>query len=535
MRSCPWLAIAVAACLGAFPQAMAAQDRPAGSVRPIAAGATVSLEEVVQRTLRDNADVQIGERLADAALGAAISAHALFDPSIQTSVAHGRQNGLRLSTPGTTGGVPTLQSALTSSVTSTLLAQQRVSWGGIVLAPQVSVTSAGSSDVLAENRASVSLGITLPLARDRGGRLSRDATAVAYAEADAAGFDARQAAANGVLQAVNAYWGYVATQQRLQVLVAAEEHARTNLKQTTDLVAADERPAADLVQLRGNVASKMASRISAEQAVLESWRSLATLLGIGESDVAQTPRAATPFPAMPELSTLRPALGEAATQRLVDEALLRRADLAAVATRVGESEAALRTTDQLRRPVIDVVAQLGYGGIAEGWGVNQFVSPLFRNRSPLNASLQLLYQFSPLNSDANGRAMQAAAGMDAQRISRRATERAITSGVVVALAGLRRTIAVGDASRQATEAAAQTVKNEGSKFRLGSSTVIDVILSEDGLTNALLSDVAGRQAYATALNRLQFELGTLVAGSGRALVANTGALQVAPAIIVGAH
>jgi hypothetical protein len=54
-----------------------------------------------------------------------------------------------------------------------------------------------------------------------------------------------------------------------------------------------------------------------------------------------------------------------------------------------------------------------------------------------------------------------------------------------------------------------TVDNELIKRRLGLSTLIDVINVEDRLTNALLSEVLARQAYANAIAQLRFDLGTM--------------------------
>jgi outer membrane protein TolC len=163
--------------------------------------------------------------------------------------------------------------------------------------------------------------------------------------------------------------------------------------------------------------------------------------------------------------------------------------------------------------------------------VQQYISPLYRHWSPLNATVQIAYQFSPINSDASGRFREASAALDAQRIARGVVERSITTGVVVTLANVRRSIASAQASETATAAARQTVENELHKFRLGSSTVIDVTLSEDGLTNALLAEVAARQSYANAIARLQYELGTLVSGDRQAFTGNVSSLLRAPSII----
>ncbi|MEO8561610.1 MAG: TolC family protein [bacterium] len=526
------VAAGLAACsvIGA-PRAAGAQRRaPIESGRQLATH-PLTLADVVERALRDDPNLHLGEQLADGALGAAISSHALYDMTVQTSVAHSRQNGLQLGAPPQPGSPSPIRTALSSTVISSVSAQKRLPWGGLTIAPQFSISGAGTPGIVAQSRATTALGVTVPLGRDRGGALASSSQAAAYAEADATVADLRQAASASALQAVYSYWAFIAAQQRLAVLNATEERARRNLSQARDLVAADERPAADLVQLRGSVASRIASRVSAEQSLLDAWRTLAARFGAGDVDITEIPRGGSDFPELPDSASLRSAPSASETRALIDAALGQRSDVAATTTRVRESEYVVRAANHLMRPVVDVVAQIGYSGLDQGSGLNPYLSPLYRNWSPLNATIQFVYEFSAVNSDASGRYRQATANLDAQRISRGVLERSITTGVVVALSDVRHTIASAQASRTSTLAAQQSVENELHMFRLGSATVIDVVLSEEGLTSALLAEIAGRQSYAGALARLQFELGTLVTGDRQAFVGNIAALTRAPAII----
>jgi len=537
--------VALAVGVAATPRDVSAQrSRSAPSVRQSSVQSTdapmtsaqlaahpLTLDDVIHLALRDDPDIQLGERTADGALGAAISAHSAYDVTVQTSVAHSRTNGLRLAAPTQTGAAPSIESSLSSSVVSSVAAQKRLPWGGIVLAPQFSVTGAGTPGTIAQSRASTALGVTMPLARDRGGALVSNVENAANAAADASNSDLRQQASASVLQAASAYWAFIAAQRRLDALRATEERAKRNLEQAIQLVAADERPAADLVQLRGSVAGKVSSRIAGEQALLDAWRTLAARFAVGDQDITAIPVGATDFPALPDSLAMHAAPSVADTRAMIDDALRHRADLSATITRVHQSEYSVRAATHLTRPVIDLVAQVGYSGLETGWGVNQYLSPLYRNWSPLNASLQFVYEFAAVNSDATGQLRQAAAGLDAQRISRAVLERSITTGVVVALNGVRRSIASAQAAQVSTAAAAQSVENELRMFRLGSATVIDVILSEDALTNAQLAEIAARQSYAVAIARLQYELGTLVSGDRGSFTGNVASLLRSPAII----
>jgi outer membrane protein TolC len=58
------------------------------------------------------------------------------------------------------------------------------------------------------------------------------------------------------------------------------------------------------------------------------------------------------------------------------------------------------------------------------------------------------------------------------------------------------------------------VGDEWEKLQIGLSTIVDLILTEDRLTQSLLDEIDARLNYATAVARLRFETGTLVGDSG---------------------
>ena len=58
----------------------------------------------------------------------------------------------------------------------------------------------------------------------------------------------------------------------------------------------------------------------------------------------------------------------------------------------------------------------------------------------------------------------------------------------------------------------QALGNEVEKFKLGQATAVDLILTEEEQTSALLSLVSAKQRYAVLLARLRYELGVLVNG-----------------------
>ena len=114
------------------------------------------------------------------------------------------------------------------------------------------------------------------------------------------------------------------------------------------------------------------------------------------------------------------------------------------------------------------------------------------------------------NNERVGRYEQSAARLDQQAIQSGDLDRNIKLNVVLAYSSLEEAIARYREAQRAAELFQQTVDAEFEKLRLGSSTLIDAIQTEQQKTQAELSVVAALQEVAALLARLRFESGTLI-------------------------
>jgi hypothetical protein len=60
------------------------------------------------------------------------------------------------------------------------------------------------------------------------------------------------------------------------------------------------------------------------------------------------------------------------------------------------------------------------------------------------------------------------------------------------------------------------------------STLFDVILAEDALTNSRLGEIAGQHDYAVAIARLRYESGSIVDADGQRLAVSAGSMEREP-------
>ena len=139
------------------------------------------------------------------------------------------------------------------------MALQKQFRSGLVITPEVRMNR--RDDLLnggTLNSARVGLSVEMPLLRDRGVQVNAAEERAARHSYEASRLDFQHGRADVMLQATLAYWNYLAAWQRRAAYRESEDRARTLMNETEVLIAAEERPAADLKQLEANLAAKTA-------------------------------------------------------------------------------------------------------------------------------------------------------------------------------------------------------------------------------------------------------------------------------------
>jgi outer membrane protein TolC len=525
-------ALAVAALIAGAPRAAGAQ----GAAAPPAD--TLTLREALRATLSLSPALRAARLQVDARRGGIAVADGLRDARVVTSVASGRESTLGFAPLGDAappgGAATSVLATQQRSVAYRVAVEKEVGWGA-VLTPELGVSQVQgvSSPLAPTNRATAGLSLVVPLAKNRGGVFTSAALRVAEYGLDAAEAELRHATARTALQAAVAFWDYAAAGERLRVFRSSEARARVLVEETTELVRGDARPASDLQQVRGNLATKRAQRVTAEQALAEARQQLGVVLGLPADEIVRLPlatlgRAAAPPAAppaapaaagVPNASDAHDALADADARAAAwaagaaDALLARRPDVAAAASRRRAAEADLGAATNDLRGRLDLSLGMSYAGLDRGAGLDGFLSPLYNNVRGAAATVQLQYELPVGNAAARGRAQQAAAAYEQARTAERDVERQVTAAAAVAAAGVERGRAALADAVEAVRLARVVVDNEREKFRLGVSTQIDVLFAEDALVSALLAEIAARRGYAAAAGTLQFHTGAL-AGAG---------------------
>ena len=205
-----------------------------------------------------------------------------------------------------------------------------------------------------------------------------------------------------VLATTVAYWSYVSAHKNEEIALAAEKNAETLLEQVRKLVAADEMPASEIDFAVASRSDRSASRIAAEQALVDARRVLSRQLGLTVEQMSRLPPAADDYPELTSvnLDATRD------TDRLVKLALDKRADLEANRTLQRAAGYLVVAARNNLKPELDLSAGFSYAGLSEGSQFTSFEKSFYTNRYGPSFNVSLSLQWPVGNSQAQGQLAQ---------------------------------------------------------------------------------------------------------------------------------
>lgn len=466
----------------------------------------ISLLESLEKTLSKDPNIRIQRQDSRIAEGALQVQSGAFDAVLSTSADFQRDHS-SLNSMVSDGGVS--QGTLVSANQSVAL--QKPLRSGLIMGPEVQISQmdARGDGVDPVNLGRINFVIQIPLMKGRGKDAAGAQEKSAQQLYEASLWSLRHTAAESVLNTVLSYWNYQTSKQSLDILQESEIRAKTLVDQIRVLVDADERPKADLDQLLANLADKITSRSNAEQIYFEAKHQLGLAMGLPYKEIELLP---DPMDSFPPKGTLH--LNENQSSYWIDQAMRKRADLAV--SRLNEKALSIIMVSAKNGllPQTDFRLSTGYAGSEDGRGTDAFYGALGDPVSGLNVLASVHYEWPFSNRAARGRHLQAQANYEKSVIRTDNLARNISSRVVVALSALQQSVLEHAQSERAIELYQTAVENEKKKFRLGMSTLLDVIDIEDRLLSARLNQVLIEQRYANALAEFRFQTGTLIIFQG---------------------
>jgi outer membrane protein len=475
-----------------------AQSPPSGAQSP---SGTLSIADVIATTLRSNPDVQIARAAVDTGRGARIQAARPFDTRPFGSF------GGAMTQDRPTALTESQSSAHSTFATESRLGVSQMLRSGLIIEAETMMRRAPSlGSRVPLNQFTTTASVTVPLSLDNGGGLATTNEHAAVLAYGAAERTLRAEASDALLRATRAYWEYHAAYRRAEILRGAAARSRQSVQEVEILIAADERPKSDIDLMIANAAAKRSVELDAERQIIHAYNALLLAMGLDPDAARSLPLPVTNFPDPDHTAPLP-------LEPLLADALERHDGLAAALTRKQRAQVLSTGAARQFRPRIDLVFVTEY---------TVFRGGLLTNPLGPNASVQVVFEPSRVNSSTRGALIQADAANVQATTAADALARAVRLSVADALTALNTSQAQLASTREAVARSRQARETMERNFEVGTATLFDRILAEDTVTNAETADLNASVRYATALIELQYARGVLVGGHGADLIADEG-------------
>jgi outer membrane protein TolC len=322
-------------------------------------------------------------------------------------------------------------------------------------------------------------------------------------------FDVAQSRSDLLANTAAAYWGAVAAKRTYGVYVDAEERGRVYLDTVQTLIDADKLPRSEISQVRANLASRAATRLAAQQQLLQAKQQLGVAMGLRGDEMLTVPDPSDSLPT--EATHLVSTIDRGALTPWIDQALVRRADLLALKKRQSAATVLRAAAQNQLRAQLDMQVSTGYSGLGEGTGADRYFASPFVGVRGADVVGNIHYELPVGRRAAQGSFMEADSVV--RQTERRIDEaaRTITSDVIVAADAVRRAAERLQQSQLSVEYSRAALDNEREKLRLGVGSLIDVLTVEERLTNVLVFQVQSELAFAVSIAQLRRATGTIVA------------------------
>ncbi len=465
--------------------------------------AAFPLARALEDTLRDHPLLHAQEQQVQYTRGALLRAQSQFDRVITAVGAAGHTY-----TPLTQVERTLYEaSSATTNLATVDAAMTQQFHNGISAGPLLSVsrTTDNVFTQLGLNQSHLGYQINVPLLRGRGRDVVGAQETASGIEVEASLLDLNQTISDLLVNTAVAYWSAVSARRSLDVYREAEARGQVMLDTVRALIAGDKIARSEVSAVQGNLADRTASRIAAEQQLLQAKQQLAVAMGVSAENMVAAGEPADALPSASSADSFRPA------QAFIADALRQRADFLATQKRRGEAEILASAAKNQLKPQLDIQFSTGYSGLREGTTPYQFLDAPFAGVHGVDATGGIRYQFPMQNRAAEANVLQTRSTAVQADYKSQDAARNIASAVIVAVEGVRSAIRQREATDRSVAFFRTALDNERDKYRLGIGSIIEVLTVEDRLTTELAAQTQAELGYALAIAKMRQATGSVVA------------------------
>jgi outer membrane protein TolC len=386
---------------------------------------------------------------------------------------------------------------------------------GTIVEPGIGFTNYGKNSLFQEleaagygawmtNRASVSLNVRQPLLLGRGKEYNTAGIRIAEKEVEISKQYFAYEVSRQLANALVSYADYIYESKNLEIQLDNEMTYKKLVRDMERLVQLDNMPEADLLYIKSNYMDQVNSRTYAENSLEYARNTLRARLGLPhDADTLGLPPSAFP------VTELEMEEDAANVIYWIDQSLSKRPDYQAALQVIEQLSIDKTFQQQSRKPQLDLVAGMGYNGIYESNGPDQFVKPYWSNIPGMSYSVGIRMSIQPAFDAVDGQLMQIEAQVDREKANLIALENEIELNVKRYYDRVRFFQQVVATAQESAKLNARALENEKKKLKLSMSTVINVVQIQNDYIGSLIDLNRALQDLNIAIILYKFHIGAL--------------------------
>jgi outer membrane protein TolC len=317
---------------------------------------------------------------------------------------------------------------------------------------------------------------------------------------------ARARAGSQVLATVQAYWQLAAAQERLEYLVKTEIEAMAVHGLTRKQIDANLLPASEMARTNARLMESVAGRFAGEVELVTAQQALAVLIGVDPRLAFAAPLAAEPLP---------PLTGESAVRgldfsRLVRYTLAHHPDLLAFQHINTANDVLVESSRRDLKPDLDIFVGGEFTGYNQETGLEGYFSSMTTRNTGSSLMLGGKFEWPFQNRTRIGSHLEAMTQARKSRLLEVQAQRGLAADLAADVKNLLRTIQQARQISQAADEYEKALASERRRLDLNETTLVDVLFTEQSLSQARLAEVTSKLAHALALANLRFSTFTIL-------------------------
>ncbi len=298
-----------------------------------------------------------------------------------------------------------------------------------------------------------------------------------------------------LVELISLYWNYVANLEHLRILNENQEMTEKLIEDIRELIRLEKKPESDIIPFLANLSNIKLSKKSVQKSTYNIRRDILNLLEIDFENSDFNPSTPLVFFDFQELNI------EKTKDYFIKNAMEYRGLLIADKKKLSALKSRLKTSQDLTNDNFDLT-------ISSKAFKNYLSEDTDEYAYSVNGTLS--YDFSFEKKRSEGVYAENLALYHKQLIEKAITEKEVRKNIISKIDSLKFLSSMIAERKNEISLYNKSLENEKEKFKLGNSTVIDILNTENLLLQARLKSISDRLDFAVKFTELQFESGMLI-------------------------